>query len=216
MDKDKIKALCRSCQRETNHAILAEHNTSGHVYDDDIQWWGKYQIIQCLGCNDIGFRHASTCTEDFDPRTGNLVESVRLYPNPAAGRQPIDGHENFPRKTSRIYLETLNALNNQTPILAAIGLRALIESICLQQETKANKLATRIDELANMGLLSMKQAQFLHNHRFMGNEAAHEVVGPKPQHLIAALDIAETLLKTIYILPYMADGIKKTSTPSST
>ena len=60
-----------------------------------------------------------------------------------------------------------------------------------------------------MGLLSKKQAEFLHNHRFMGNEAAHEMVAPKPEHLVAALDIAETLLKTIYVLPKMADKIKK-------
>jgi len=43
----------------------------------------------------------------------------------------------------------------------------------------------------------------------MGNEAAHEMVAPKPEHLVAALDIAETLLKTIYVLPEMADKIKK-------
>jgi len=66
-----------------------------------------------------------------------------------------------------------------------------------------------IDELASVGLLSKKQADFLHSHRFMGNEAAHEIVSPKPEHLIAALDIAETLLKTIYILPEMAEQINK-------
>jgi len=47
-----------------------------------------------------------------------------------------------------------------------------------------------------MGLLSAKQAEFLHNHRFMGNEAAHEIVAPN-RRLVAAIDIAETLLKTI-------------------
>lgn len=105
-------------------------------------------------------------------------------------------------------METLKALSSGMPLLAAIGLRALIESICLEQKTKSRTLAKGIDELAANGLLSQKQAEFLHNHRFMGNVAAHEIEAPKPEHLIAALEIAETLLKTIYILPEIAEQIK--------
>jgi len=205
----KVKALCASCKKITNHAVLAKHDTSGDTYDGNIQWWATYEIIQCLGCDDISFREVSTCTEDFDPLTGKLEESILLYPDRASGRDPMFGYEEFPTKTKRIYMETIKALNVGTPLLAAIGLRALIESICLEQKTKSRILAMGIDELADMGLLSKKQAEFLHNHRFMGNEAAHEIVAPKPEHLVAALDIAETLLKTIYVLPEMADKIKK-------
>ena len=127
----------------------------------------------------------------------------------------MPGHEAFPIKTKRVYLETLEALNGQIPLLAAIGLRALIESICLEQKTKSKNLAGGIDELASMGLLSAKQAEFLHNHRFMGNEAAHEIVAPNPEHLVAAIDIAETLLKTIYILPAMAEQLKLKKDPTT-
>jgi len=42
----------------------------------------------------------------------------------------------------------------------------------------------------------------------MGNVAAHEIVAPKPTELVAALDIAETLLKTIYVLPEVAEIMK--------
>jgi len=212
---DKVKALCGSCKKMTNHAVLAQHKTSGEVYDGEIQWWRTYQIIQCLGCEDFSFRDSSACTEDYEPRTGKLTDTVLLYPDRVSGREPIEDYEEFPSKTKRVYLEILKALNGQTPILAAIGLRALIESICLEQKTKSKNLSKGIDELADMGLLSKKQAEFLHNHRFMGNAAAHEIVAPKPQHLVAALDIAETLLKTIYILPDIADQLKKTPTKTS-
>lgn len=120
----------------------------------------------------------------------------------------MEGYEGFPHKSKRVYRETLKALSSGMPLLAAIGLRALIESICLEQKTKSRTLAKGIDELAANGLLSQRQAQFLHNHRFMGNLAAHEIEAPKPEHLIAALEIAETLLKTIYILPKIAEQIK--------
>lgn len=204
-----VKVLCRDCKKATNHNVLLEHKECGGCADDEPRWWDSYQIIQCMGCEDISFRKTSESEMDFDPNTGELQECEFLYPDRLGDRDPMLGYEAFPVKTKRIYLETLKALNNQIPILAAIGLRALIESICLEQKTKATILAKGIDELAEMGLLSAKQAEFLHNHRFMGNEAAHEIVAPKPEHLVAAVDIAETLLKTIYVLPDMAEQLKR-------
>jgi hypothetical protein len=209
------KVLCGECKKVTNHNVIAEHKTSGDANDDEIHWWATYQIVQCMGCDDISFRRVSACTEDYDPNTGKIEESEALYPDRISGRTPMEDHDLFPVKTKRVYLETLKALNNQTPLLAAIGLRALIESICIEQKTKSKNLAKGIDELAAMGLLSTKQAEFLHNHRFMGNEAAHEIVAPKPEHLVVAIDIAETLLKTIYILPNKAETMKPKAAPTS-
>ena len=212
----KVKALCASCKKATNHSILAKHDESGTAHEYDIGWWTKHQIIQCLGCDDISFRKVFACTEDFDPQTGELEETISLYPDRTSGREPMRGCDEFPHKVKRIYLETMKAFNAKIPLLAAIGLRALIEAICLSQETKSKNLAKGIDELSSMGFLSKKQTEFLHAHRFMGNEAAHEIVTPKPEHLVAALDIAETLLKTIYILPEIADKIKRPVTKQST
>lgn len=205
---ETVKVLCAQCRKVTNHIVLQKHDTSGSTADGDIRWWESHQIVQCAGCDDISFRRTSTCTEDFDPYSGDLTENETLYPERTQGRTPIEGYEDFPHKTKRVYMETLKALSSGMPLLAAIGLRALIESICLEQKTKSRTLAKGIDELAANGLLSQKQAEFLHNHRFMGNVAAHEIEAPKPEHLIAALEIAETLLKTIYILPEIAEQIK--------
>jgi hypothetical protein len=210
----KVKVLCQTCKHPTNHEILFSKNTHDQTEDGDIQWWGSYQVIKCCGCDEISFRRTSECTEDIDPYTGNLEAIEVLYPSRTDGRPPIEGYENFPSKTRRIYSEMLKALNHNALILAAIGLRALIESICIEQKTKSKVLAKSIDELADSGLLSKKQVDFLHAHRFMGNVAAHEVVSPKATELVAALDIAETLLKTIYILPEVAE-IMSPKSPSA-
>ncbi|MBW3571125.1 MAG: DUF4145 domain-containing protein [Gemmatimonadetes bacterium] len=201
------KVQCAECQRLTNHDVLAVHRSSGETPDGDIRWWETHQIVQCRGCETVSFRKATTTSEDFDPYTGEPYISENLYPNRTEGREPMIGYEQFPARTRHMYLEVLKALNSSAPILTAIGLRALIESICLEQKTKAKNLAGNIDELADLGYLSEKQAEFLHAHRFMGNDAAHEIRAPQPQDLIAALDVAETLLKTIYILPDVAASI---------
>jgi hypothetical protein len=209
----KVKVLCSTCKRSTNHDVLFSNDFHDSSEEGDIDFWSSDQVIKCCGCDEVSFRKTSECTEDIDYTTGGLVLTEYLYPNRVEGRLPIKGHESFPIKTRRIYDETLKALNQNAFILSAIGLRALIESICVEQKTKAKTLAKGIDELAASGLLSEKQAEFLHAHRFMGNAAAHEMVAPKATELVGALDIAETLLKTIYILPELADSIKPKAKP---
>ncbi|MEW6613013.1 MAG: DUF4145 domain-containing protein [Pseudomonadota bacterium] len=211
----KVKVLCVTCKHSTNHEVLFSNDSHDSTEDGDIDFWSSDQVIRCCGCDEVSFRKTSTCTEDIDYETGQLVVTEYLYPNRAEGRIPMEGYENFPATTRRIYSETLKALNQNAFILSAIGLRALIESICVEQKTKAKNLEKKIDELAASGLLSTKQAEYLHAHRFMGNAAAHEMVAPKATELIGALDIAETLLKTIYILPELADSIKPKAKPAA-
>jgi hypothetical protein len=98
-------------------------------------------------------------------------------------------------------------MNAQLPVLAAIGLRALIEAICRERNIADGNLEKLIDGLATSGVLSTAQASILHGHRFLGNIAAHEVVSPKPRELVAALEIAETVLRTIYVLPELSKQI---------
>lgn len=208
---EKVKVLCSDCKKETNHNVLVKHEAKGEFAGGDIQWEATYQTIQCGGCDDISFRITSKNSEDYDPHTGRPEEFEQLFPERAQGRAPIDGYEDFPLKTRRVYSETLKALSNGMSLLAAIGLRALIESICLEKKVKGRNLSIKIDALITIGFLSKKQADFLHSHRFMGNVAAHKIEAPKTEHLFGALDIAETLLKTIYILPKTADQIKPTT-----
>lgn len=200
--------LCGACGSQTNHEVLFAQQVSGETADGDIRWWETYEVVQCRGCERIAFRIVGTSTEDFDPNTGDFVETETLFPTPTADRAPIHGYERFPARTRRVYGEVLKALGRGTPILAAVGLRALIESICLEQEVSGRNLAERIDNLSAMGLLSIRQAELLHTHRFLGNVAAHEIVAADPKELVAALDIAETLLKAIYVLPETASGIR--------
>jgi len=92
-------------------------------------------------------------------------------------------------------------------ILTAIGLRALIESVCREKTYNWKNLYEGIEDLSVNGILSFTQVEFLHACRFMGNSAAHEIAAPSKEQLISALDIIETLLATIYILPDKANSI---------
>jgi hypothetical protein len=100
-------------------------------------------------------------------------------------------------------------LNSNAPTLTAIGLRALVEAICIDQTCLGRNLQDKIDALVTTGALSKSQADFLHIHRFLGNEAAHEITPPPLDELAASLDILESLLKTIYELPVIAAQVRQ-------
>lgn len=131
-----------------------------------------------------------------------------LYPPRAAGRNLLEHAYYLPDKVLKVYREVIAAMNAELPLLAAIGLRTLIQAVCHDQEAKGDRLDKRIDSLASLGVLSKPQAGILHNHRFLGNVAAHEITAPQPAELVAALKIAETILATLYVIPKLQEDIK--------
>ena len=208
MSKDKpIRVFCRNCKLETNHDKLYENITTGEIKEIEEHWWETVQVLKCRGCEATVFRKVYGDTIDFDPQTGEPEETETLYPNPRE-RKPIIGSEHFPIITRHIYLETLKAFNNNAPLLTAIGLRAIVESICLDKKVKGRNLRDKISELVKIGILAEKHAEFLDAQRYMGNEAAHEIKAPAIKEILAAIDIVETMLKTIYILPTLKKEIK--------
>jgi hypothetical protein len=121
----------------------------------------------------------------------------------------MESHYYLPNKVRGVYEETLTALGNRAPILAAIGIRAVVEAVCKDKGCTQGNLEKKIDLLVKKGHLASDQAHFLHLQRFMGNTAAHEIEPPEQDELAAALDIAENLLATLYVLPKLAKKMKK-------
>ena len=203
---------CRCCKHITKHTVKATVKYSWikrfEKEDYKIIYYNEYQIVQCNGCEAISFREIAKNTEDIDPDTGELEENYWQYPEIKYDRDVIEGYKYFPREIAPIYNETLRALNENLHLLCAIGIRTLIESICVNQGIKARNLEKKIDQLTLKGLISEKQKEFMHELRFLGNYAAHQITAPNIEVLKEAFDIAETILKIIYILPKKFDRIK--------
>ena len=193
---------CRDCKRETNHEILCcvmnnyVDQDSQHVFEG----WLEYQIAKCLGCDTLCFRSVSKDSETYDPEEG-LIETVRVFPEPAKARHPIEDELTLPANLRRIYRETVNSLNLQQPVLAGIGIRAIIETVVKEQNATGKDLQKKIDSLVSTGVLTKAEASILHKLRVLGNKAAHEVKAHSPKELLLALDVIEHLLKAVYILP---------------
>ena len=201
-----MKLYCYSCKGSKNVNIL--HQTSeGSSPDDSYDWQRNHYFVQCQGCDSIFYATQSWSEDSFDYNTGQMEADWRFYPHSETRREAISDGGAFPYKIKRVYNEVIGALNAQLHILAGIGMRALIEAICKERGITRGNLEELIDGLATSGVLAAGQATILHSHRYLGNAAAHETLPAKPTELIAALEIAETVLKTIYILPNLSATI---------
>lgn len=201
--EEEYEILCTQCSGKTAHKVVSSYgliqvHDDGRNYSD---WTTDNQIIQCLGCKTISFRKANSGSEE------DHVDHVTIYPARVDG---IKGFSNdihyLPTNVRRIYDETLQALSNQSPVLAGIGLRALLEAVCKDQHATGKILLEQIDNLVSKKVLTPVSASFLHKIRALGNSSAHEVKPHNNRQLEVAMNIVEHLLKDVYILPKQVES----------
>ena len=212
-----IKVDCAKCQRKSNQEIICDLIEKGEEeYEDEehsfsISWQDEYQIIKCKGCDSISFRHTNWFSEDYQ----DDGPTERLYPKiPKRGIKSKD-LSNLPKNIRRLYRETIDSFNNESLTLTAAGLRALVEGICAElgvtkngkSKTKDN-LEGKIAGLSDKGFLTPGQADILHEHRFLGNVALHELTQPSSEELEIAIEIIEHTLKAVFEIPILHTKLK--------
>lgn len=204
------KVACKKCNRLTNHKVWTIVTCSWDVPGPDIQGTDHYEIISCLGCEEVSFRLSSTNSEDYytdEEGDYHQIFTEEIFPNRLAGRSPLVDQYRLPHKVREIYRETHSALSTKLKILAGVGIGALIEAVCLEEKAKGRNLSKKIDDLAKKGVLTEKNAAILHKTRFLRNRSAHELEAASDAELSVAFDILENLLQTIYIIPQKAVGL---------
>lgn len=205
-----IDAPCKECKRATKHQVLTLVDVDGEIESGDnyLSYNVIYRIIQCRGCETISYMTRNQNSDDWDFDENNRPYwnvTVTYYPNRNEGRAPIKDSMLLPGAVQRIYEETISAINNDQAVLAGIGLRAIVESVCKHKQAPGKNLAEKIDGLVELGVLPRDGASILHKVRTMGNDAAHEVRPHKSDHLNLALGVCEHLLQGVYLLPLYAE-----------
>jgi hypothetical protein len=213
VDKER-RIPCGTCNRDTRHVVVA----SIDVDDDDegVLYWFQYQILKCKGCDAISFLSDWQSTDDVGFDGTELVHHEEVFPPRLAGRLPIADVHFLPFEIQGIYRETHQALCSRQPILAGVGIRALIEAVCKNQGAAGSDLKQRIDALVTNGVLTLGEAEILHSLRIMGNTSAHQVQPHRENELGTAFDIVEHLLNAVYLLKTRAAGLpgRKNKSPS--
>ena len=206
-ENEKLWANCRTCSRQTRHTVLLKKVVEDAVpfYRDRDTW----QIVRCDGCLSVGFRHLY---EDFEipieDDEGETHPSTKLqqYPRSLLNHRRLPTTY-LPRLIRRIYEQTLSAYGEDAHVLTSIGLRATIEAICTELNVAGPTLEKRIDKLFKEGHVSNADKKRLHAIRFLGNDAAHQIIEPSEQDIRVALEIVENLLNSVFILEQRAQTL---------
>lgn len=234
---EKFKAFCATCKCDTNHEAVQSVDVRGSEMfrygpgENDlnsIDWLDEYQVIKCLGCDTFSFRHRnwfSEAQEYYGPDDYHDGTTVRLYPQRGKDVLAAKDFYNVPKNLRAIYKEVISCFNSEAPVLCAAGLRASIEGLCAAngvtegpvQETKPdgtvvikrkNNLEGKISGLSEKGFLTARNAGLLHEHRYIGNDAVHELWRPSDSDLKIAIEIVEHMFESIYEIPEKAEALK--------
>jgi len=212
-DNDVVKVKCAECGGGfKNHRVLREHREDWINEEEREHGCTTYQVCKCQGCDTVRFRVDDWSTYDVDPYTGEPESTIRVYPEFVANQREPAVTETLSEaapEVDRIYRETVKALNAGTLILAGAGLRAIVEAICQNANTKGGDLAQKIDGLVKQGKLAQAQADLLHEERYLGNFAIHEVEPPSQSDIEDGLVIVEALLTTLYVVQQRGIRLKR-------
>ena len=229
---DLQDVLCPACKRPTEHRVMASLDKDGETYDQSeewsVQWVDNYQVVQCQGCKSVSFRHLHWFSEDEDRQFGEDGFTERLIPKRSANTVEAKALLNVPTTLRRIYVELVDCFNNECPTLCAAGLRAVVDGLCLERGivdgpvvapakgggtkvVRRDNLEGRIAGLQEKNILTPSSAQTLHQHRYLGNEAVHELVRPSEEELRLAIEIIEHTLEQLYEIPEKAEALKRTT-----
>jgi len=217
--------LCASCGHQNRkHRILHEKTVDIFTAEDEPPEFNEHhRLVQCMGCETIKYviSKSDWFTHPEAPPWENVETDFKVYPGaPGANQQRLpaitqdeatddEGKLLIPASVWKMYKETIDALNANIKTLAGGGLRATVEAICLDNQITDGNLQSKIDELAKRSLLTIAQAELLHEERYLGNAALHELTTPSAQDIEDGLRIVEGLINTIYILPSKAKRLKE-------
>jgi hypothetical protein len=215
----KIQASCYQCRNETNHEVLyscnGQYDTLDENGDVEITEYEEYCTIKCLGCENLSFLLISK----IDGEPGKEEAYRAIYPheyNPLFDDE-FDNEYGFlsekevntlPPLVKKIYKEVEEAFSFDLPILSGIGLRTLLESICIERKIPGKNLKDKIDNLHKVGLIA-NDLPILHSLREIGNITVHQIKKPTQKTLDYSLEILMHILKSLYIIPKLHSKLKK-------
>ncbi|ANI88833.1 hypothetical protein A9P82_05740 [Arachidicoccus ginsenosidimutans] len=166
---------------------------------DDLDYGMQtYYILECCGCESISFRteyidYLKAQYEETDVNADSN-KTIAIYPKQLKNRKELSSIYYLPARIQDVYEQTILALKGDSRLLAAVGFRAILEAICIEEKIKGQNLEQKINNLVKNRLITEKEAERLHTIRFLGNDSVHEMEIPSDKRLYLVLDIIEHLL----------------------
>jgi Domain of unknown function (DUF4145) len=202
-----MKAHCNTCGGDRNHERLnkIEKNWS-ETLDSGYQISGgdTYYVLECRGCESIKVLHESWFSEDTDADGTPLTNRV-YYPSSIFRPHPrwyksLDNEWHI----SKLLREIYQAMQNDAPSLAAMGIRAVIEAIMIDKVGDQGAFKRNLTEFQAKGFISTFQLGIFEAVLELGHASIHREFTPASDQLEVAMDIMENLVHELYVLEHRA------------
>lgn len=208
-----IQAPCNDCGRKTDHEVLKTQSKSS-CGEEDYEWWNtSYRMIECRGCHFISLERSVTSwldEQDEAPQT-------EYFPPPISRRKPswivfFEKNAPFGPDLPDLLTEIYSALHANNRRLATMGTRALLDMAMTDKVTDVGSFKEKLNVLEK-DFVTKKQREFLEAALDVGNAASHRGHCPTAKQLDQVMDIVESILQQIYVLPNAAEELKKSTPP---
>ena len=214
-----LEYYCNHCRVKTTHRTIVEACTVEDFTDDgEVFSWNSYHISECMGCHMVSFIKDIRFSEDedtFHPDYGKKNFKGIIYPILEEGAltesQLSQLQFVLPDKVKAIYEETLTAIKNKLFIIAGIGLRAILDTVCRERKIGQARqpLAARLQIMCDINLITEQEKTVLSTVKDLGNDSAHEGKSLNAYEVESVLLTVEYLLGKIYLLPAIQRDLER-------
>lgn len=217
-----MMAPCNTCIGEKRHRLLYKHSEKwSEEFDEHCLINGEdiYEMLQCGGCGRVCVCHTSYHSEISDDY-GRAIPNVRYYPPPVSRRKPTWTYgvhlttkkglviHSSPQFVESLLEEIYVSMQSRSLRVAAMGIRALIETVMIDKITDHGSFSSNLDALMNKGFIAESQKETLLAVIDFGSATIHRGFFPQFEDIESALDITEAVIAAIYIYPLQAEAIR--------
>ena len=197
------ECMCNVCNTKTAHTILRSVSWEG-VEEIDGEYSFRFEqtfcICRCAGCG------TGVVINEYTSDTTNGETEQEFYPPRNVRSRPdwlfrirlVNLFSDNPKYDflNQIYL----ALNGGMLRLAALGIRALLETIILEKiGDDQHSLRKNLEKFREDGFISKPQEAMLAKIFDFGSAVTHRSHLPNEEQVKTALDVTESLVKTLYV-----------------
>ncbi len=218
------RIYCNTCKHETNHKLLSTHDRDYHEEEYHqgqchLVYYEKfiYGFWVCLGCDTCLLEEKYTCSgmSDYDGSDLYSYEDFPARSNRKTTRAPKK-FVHINKKLNTAYKEIIKAYNQGLEIITAMGIRALLEAILVEEgidDKVAYNLTKKIKEIEKRGIIPSGIIEGLKSIKFFDNDAAHRLNSTNSQTILLSIELLEALLTQLYEAKFdlekKADLVKK-------
>lgn len=205
---DRVKIYCNTCKGETNHDVKSTHDQSYiEEFEDHGQRFLAYYeqtefgFLVCRGCDSATLQEKWTCSGMHD-HNGDDIQSYNYYPKRKnLGEREAKKFHHVDKKLNDSYKEIITAFQQGLGIVTGMGVRALLEGICVIEGIDDNAawgLAKKIEKLKGAPNIPDSIIDGLNGLKFIGDDAAHRLNATDKHTLSLSIDLLESLLTHLY------------------